>query len=116
MSAHHYSFGRTARRRDGHEAMERYAGMSRVLVIDDHPIVLQGCRRMLEDAGVTDVLEARDVVSGYRLYRRHHPEMVIVDLAMRDNGLGGLQLIRRSPRTTGACEFSYSACTAILLS
>ncbi len=75
--------------------MERYAGMSRVLVIDDHPIVLQGCRRMLEDAGVTDVLEARDVVSGYRLYRRHHPEMVIVDLAMRDNGLGGLQLIRR---------------------
>ena len=26
--------------------------MTSVLIIDDHPIVLQGCRRMLEDAGV----------------------------------------------------------------
>jgi two-component system, NarL family, invasion response regulator UvrY len=66
-----------------------------VLIIDDHPIVLQGCRRMLEDAGVTAVLEASDVVSGYKLYRRHHPEVVIVDLAMHGSGLGGLPLIHR---------------------
>ncbi|MGA2815793.1 MAG: response regulator transcription factor [Xanthobacteraceae bacterium] len=69
--------------------------MTRVLVIDDHPIVLQGCRRMLEDAGVAAVLEARDAVAGYRLYRRHRPEVVIVDLAMQGSGLGGLELIRR---------------------
>ena len=69
--------------------------MSSVLIIDDHPIVLQGCRRMLQDAGVAAVLEARDAVSGYRLYRRHRPEVVIVDLAMQGSGLGGLQLIRR---------------------
>jgi len=69
--------------------------MTSVLIIDDHPIVLQGCRRMLEDAGVTVVLEARDVVSGYRLYRRHRPDVVIIDLAMQGSGLGGLPLIRR---------------------
>jgi two-component system invasion response regulator UvrY len=69
--------------------------MTSVLVIDDHPIVLQGCRRMLEDAGVTDVLEARDAASGYKLYRRHHPNVVIVDLAMQGSGLSGLPLIRR---------------------
>ena len=69
--------------------------MTSVLVIDDHPIVLQGCRRMLEDAGVTDVLEARDAASGYKLYRRHRPNVVIVDLAMQGSGLGGLPLIRR---------------------
>jgi two-component system, NarL family, invasion response regulator UvrY len=69
--------------------------MIRVLIIDDHPIVLQGCRRMLEDAGVETVLEARDAASGYKLYRRHRPEVVIVDLAMQGNGLGGLPLIRR---------------------
>ena len=55
--------------------------MTSVLIIDDHPIVLQGCRRILEDAGVETVLDARDVASGYRLYRRHHPDVVIVDLA-----------------------------------
>jgi len=69
--------------------------MTRVLVIDDHPIVLQGCRRMLEDAGIAAVLEARDAASGYRLYRRHHPDVVIVDLAINGSGLAGLSLIRR---------------------
>ena len=69
--------------------------MTSVLIIDDHPIVLQGCRRMLEDAGVKTVLEARDAISGYRLYRRHHPDVVIVDLAMQGGGLGGLEVIRR---------------------
>jgi len=74
-----------------------------VLIIDDHPIVLQGCRRVLEDSGVETVLDARDVASGYRLYRRHNPDVVIVDLAMQGSGLGGLPLIRRirahDPRT-----------------
>jgi DNA-binding NarL/FixJ family response regulator len=69
--------------------------MTSVLVVDDHPIVLQGCRRMLVDAGVTAVLDARDVASGYKLFRRHHPDVVIVDLAMQGSGLGGLPLIRR---------------------
>ena len=69
--------------------------MTSVLVIDDHPIVLQGCRRMLEDAGVGTVLDARELTSGYRLYRRHHPDVVIVDLAMQGSGLGGIDLIRR---------------------
>ena len=69
--------------------------MTSVLIIDDHPIVLQGCRRMLEDAGVAAVLEARDAASGYRLYLRHRPEVIIIDLAMDGSGLGGLPLIRR---------------------
>ena len=69
--------------------------MTSVLIIDDHPIVLQGCRRVLLDAGVETVLEARDIVSGYRLYRRHRPDVVIVDLSLQGNGLGGLPLIQR---------------------
>jgi DNA-binding NarL/FixJ family response regulator len=69
--------------------------MTSVLVIDDHPIVRQGCRRMLEDAGVARVFEAADAVSGYKLYRRHHPDIAIIDLAMGDSGLGGLPLISR---------------------
>jgi two-component system invasion response regulator UvrY len=77
--------------------------MSSVLIIDDHPIVLQGCRRILEDAGVETVLDARDITSGYRLYRRHNPEVVIIDLSLQGDGLAGLPLVRRirthDPRT-----------------
>jgi DNA-binding NarL/FixJ family response regulator len=77
--------------------------MSSVLIIDDHPIVLQAWRRMLQDAGVTDICDARDVASGYRLFRRRCPELVIVDLSMQGSGLAGLPLIKRmrahDPRT-----------------
>jgi two-component system invasion response regulator UvrY len=68
--------------------------MRSVLIIDDHPIVLQGCRRVLQDAGFGPVLEARDIESGYQLLRKHQPQVVIVDLAMQGGGLGGLSLIR----------------------
>ena len=52
----------------------RSVRMTRVLIVDDHPIVLQGCRRMLQDAGINDVFEARDPATGYRLYCRHVPK------------------------------------------
>jgi two-component system invasion response regulator UvrY len=77
--------------------------MASVLIIDDHPIVLQGCRRILQDAGVERIMEARDLVGGYRLYRRHRPDAVIVDLELHHRELGGLSLIQRihahDPRT-----------------
>jgi DNA-binding NarL/FixJ family response regulator len=69
--------------------------MTTVLIVDDHPIVLQGCRRMLQDVGVNEIIEARDTADGHRLFREHSPDVVIVDLGLQDNGLGGLELIRR---------------------
>ncbi|KXF75087.1 two-component system response regulator [Paramesorhizobium deserti] len=69
--------------------------MTCVLIIDDHSIVLEGCRHLLEDIGIGKIFEARSVIAGYRLYRREQPDVVIVDLAMQGQGLGGLDLIRR---------------------
>ena len=81
--------------------------MTSVLIIDDHPIVLQGLRRVLEDADVKPVLQARDVTSGYRLFRRNRPDVIIVDLGMQGSVLGGLDLIRRMR--------SHEQCTGILV-
>ena len=38
--------------------------MSRVLVIDDHPIVLQGVRQLLEDAGDNQITQALTLAEG----------------------------------------------------
>jgi len=78
-----------------------------VLIIDDHPVVLQGLRHVLEDAGVKPVLEARDVTSGYRLFRRNRPDVIILDLGMQGSLLAGLDLIRRM--------LSHEQCTCILV-
>jgi len=69
--------------------------MTSVLIVDDHPIVAKGCRRVLEDAGVAPVHDAPDPASGYSLYRRLAPDVVIVDLALQGSGLAGLALIEQ---------------------
>lgn len=69
--------------------------MSSVLIIDDHPIVVQGCRRILEDMGIATIYDASDLASAYRAYRRHRPDVVILDLVMAHGGLSGLKLIER---------------------
>jgi two-component system, NarL family, invasion response regulator UvrY len=68
--------------------------MTSVLIVDDHPIVLQGCRRVLQDRGLAPIFEARDVDAGDQLARQHQPDVIIVDLAMQGWELGGLSLIR----------------------
>ena len=75
--------------------MSKSAPIATVLVIDDHPIVTHGLRCWLKDAHVKTVLEAPDVTSGYRLFRRHHPDVVIIDLPIRGSVLGRLDVIRR---------------------
>ena len=44
--------------------------MTSVLIVDDHPIVLQGCRRTLQDSGIAPIFEARDIEAGLQLARR----------------------------------------------
>ena len=66
-----------------------------VLIIDDHPLVLQGCRRVLEDAGIPSVLEADNIDEAERLYNDQKPQVIVVDLAMGGSGLQGLAFIER---------------------
>jgi two-component system, NarL family, invasion response regulator UvrY len=68
--------------------------MSCVLIIDDHPIMLQGLRQLFEDAGINQIDQAQSLTEGFRFYRRRKPDVIIVDLTMR-TGLGGLSFIRR---------------------
>jgi two-component system, NarL family, invasion response regulator UvrY len=69
--------------------------MPAILLIDDHPIVLQGCKAVLAEAGFTEIYEAGDLASGYRLYHRKRPQMIVLDLSLQGRGLAGLTLISR---------------------
>ena len=66
-----------------------------VLIIDDHPFVLQGCARILEEAGLARVLQANGLADGYRQYRANKPNVIIVDLSIKTATLGGLSFVRR---------------------
>ncbi len=69
--------------------------MTTVLVIDDHPIVLQGFARVLEAHGAGKVVPAATMSEGFRLYRSEKPDIIIADLTMSTGLLSGLSFIRR---------------------
>ena len=76
--------------------------MTTVFLADDHPIVREGLRALLErDPGLCVVGETSDGLQVADLVERLEPEVLVVDLVMP--GLGGLDVTRevkrRSPRT-----------------
>lgn len=72
--------------------------MTRVLLIDDHPIVLQGCKKLLEGAGADEVDQAQSASEGFRIYRQQKPDVIVIDLAMQAGALSGLSFLRRLRR------------------
>jgi two-component system, NarL family, invasion response regulator UvrY len=65
----------------------------RVLIVDDHPIVISGCRALLEaDPGV-EVVEAQDGAAGFAAFFTHKPDVALIDINLP--GLSGLELMRR---------------------
>ena len=65
-----------------------------VMLVDDHPVVRDGYRRLLEtEANIRVVAEADDGEAGYAYYKKYAPDVVILDLNMP--GIGGLETLRR---------------------
>lgn len=74
----------------------------RILLADDHALVRAGIRSLLQSiAGVEVVAEAGDGREAIRLCEHHHPDIVLMDIAMPElNGLDATAcLALRSPTT-----------------
>jgi two-component system response regulator DegU len=65
----------------------------KVLIADDHPLILQGLRRTLEECDDIEVVgEARDGSEVPPLVQRRAPDVVLMDLRMP--GLNGVECVR----------------------
>jgi len=74
----------------------------RVLLVDDHPVVLRGLRALLgREPGLEIVGEALDGESAVRAARELAPDIVVTDISMP--GLDGIevtrQILQNAPRT-----------------
>jgi DNA-binding NarL/FixJ family response regulator len=65
----------------------------RVLIVDDHPMVCEGVRSMLEPAGVQIAGEAGTGEDALRMAAALEPDVVLLDLELPD--LDGLAVLRR---------------------
>lgn len=65
----------------------------KILLVDDHIVVREGARRLLESRRETEILEATTAQDALRVFRSEKPDLVIMDLNLE--GMGGLELLRR---------------------
>ena len=69
-------------------------GEATILLVDDHAIVREGYKSLLEkQPRFRVVAEASDGAAAYRLFKETKPDLVIMDLTMP--GFGGIEAIKR---------------------
>ncbi len=83
----------------------------RIMLADDHNLLRQGVKRMLEKHEDLDVVaEAASGLEAIEAAKQHQPDVAIVDIAMKElNGIEAtVQLLKQSPRTAVLILSMYS--------
>src|ERR1700741_1853633 len=65
----------------------------RVLIVDDHPIVVSGCRALLAGEGEIVLMEASEAEGGERVFAAERPDVCIIDINLPT--VSGFELARR---------------------
>ena len=74
--------------------MDQPGELIRVILADDHALVREGSRRILEDSGeITVVAEAGNGEEAVAAVARHQPDVAIIDIGMP--GINGIEATRR---------------------
>ncbi|MBR1121669.1 response regulator transcription factor [Bradyrhizobium lablabi] len=66
---------------------------TKVLIVDDHPVVLSGCRALFAGDASVRIEEANDAKSGHRAFVQKKPDVTIIDINLPD--VSGFELMRR---------------------
>ncbi len=66
---------------------------TRILIVDDHPVVLSGCRALFAGDSSVRIDEASDAKSGHRAFAQKKPDVTIIDINLPD--VSGFELMRR---------------------
>jgi DNA-binding NarL/FixJ family response regulator len=66
---------------------------TKVLIVDDHPVVLSGCRALFAGDASVKIEEAGDAKSGHRAFTQKKPDVTVIDINLPD--VSGFELMRR---------------------
>src|SRR6201994_5016592 len=66
---------------------------TKVLIVDDHPVVVSGCRSLFASDASVRIEEAGDARTGYRAFMQKRPDLTVIDIRLPD--VSGFELMRR---------------------
>jgi two-component system, NarL family, invasion response regulator UvrY len=65
----------------------------RLLIVDDHPVVVTGCRAIFSSHNDVETFDVRDGESGVAAYFEHGADIAMVDINLPD--ISGFEVLRR---------------------
>lgn len=74
----------------------------KVLIVDDHPIVISGCRALLAGESDIEVLSASTAAEARRAFAEHKPDVTVIDINLPDGS--GFELTRQLVDDDGAAR------------
>ena len=82
---------------------------TKVLIVDDHPVVLSGCRSLFAGDSSVKIDEASDGKSGHRAYLHRKPDVTVIDINLPDvSGFELMRLIRKDDPHARIIMFSMN--------
>jgi DNA-binding NarL/FixJ family response regulator len=65
----------------------------KVLIVDDHPVIIAGCRSMFAAEENYEIIDAKDADSGFEAFVNYKPDLCIIDISLP--GKSGFDLVQR---------------------
>jgi DNA-binding NarL/FixJ family response regulator len=80
---------------------------TRVLIVDDHPVIIAGCRALFADDAAIVIMEAADAESGAASFATELPDVCLIDINLP--GVSGFELTRwMLTQNAAACIVMFS--------
>lgn len=76
--------------------------VKKILIVDDHPMVVSGCRSLFASEPGFEIEEAGDAASGHKVFVRTRPDVTVIDVKLPD--VSGFELLRRIRKTEPAAK------------
>ena len=81
----------------------------KVLIVDDHPVIIAGCNAMFAAEGDIELFDAKDAETGFDSFLKLQPDLCILDIAMpKHSGFDLMQQILEADKTAKIIIFSMN--------
>lgn len=65
----------------------------KILIVDDHPVIIAGCKSMFAAEENYEIIDAKDADSGFEAFVDYKPDLCIIDISLP--GKPGFDLVQR---------------------